>query len=53
MSGVLAGLVSNTAACNNVDHFSSFIIGCLACILITFADKLLKKHSIDDPIRFF
>ena len=53
MNSALAGLVSNTAACNNVDNFSSFIIGYLATIILIFAKKLLKKNKIDDPIRFF
>lgn len=53
MTSVLSGLVSITAACNNVDIVSSYMIGSIATLLLTLTSKLLIKHKIDDPIGFF
>ena len=53
LNSVLAGLVSITAACNNVDIVSSFVIGIIATLLMTLSSKLLQKYRLDDPIGFF
>ena len=53
LTSVLAGLVSITAACNNVDNVSSFVIGIIATFFLTLSSKMLIKYRIDDPIGFF
>ena len=53
LKSVLAGLVSITAACNNVDTVSSFTIGSISTLLLTLTHKLLMKYKLDDPIGFF
>ena len=52
-NGILAGLVSITAACNNVAPFSAFIIGIIGGLVYTFFSNLLVKFKIDDPLDAF
>jgi len=52
-SGILAGLVSITAGCGNVESGSAFFIGLIGgCVYLT-ASKGLKKLQIDDPLDAF
>lgn len=52
-NGVLAGLVSITAGCANVEAGSAIVIGCIGASLYTAASAALKKMHIDDPIDAF
>jgi len=51
MNAVLAGLVSITACCNNVEMWAAIVIGIVGCIIYLIADRFLKKMQIDDPIE--
>lgn len=49
--GIIAGLVSITAVCNNCYPYEALIIGIVSCpVYVSFA-MLLKKFSIDDPLN--
>merc|ERR1712187_1104912 len=52
-NGILAGLVSITAGCGNVDCGSAFAIGIIGGFVYQGASLLLKKLGIDDPIDAF
>ena len=52
-NGILAGLVSITAGCSNVDVWAAFVIGLVGGVTYYFAAKLLEKLHIDDPIGAF
>merc|ERR1712048_978051 len=52
-NGILAGLVSITAGCGNVDCGSAFVIGVIGGFVYQGASVLLKKLKIDDPIDAF
>ena len=48
-NGLLAGLVSITASCNNVENYSAFVIGVVGGLIYIFSCRLLVKLKIDDP----
>eukprot|EP00933_Yihiella_yeosuensis_P013982 TRINITY_DN12715_c0_g1_i2.p1 TRINITY_DN12715_c0_g1~~TRINITY_DN12715_c0_g1_i2.p1 ORF type:complete len:297 (+),score=66.63 TRINITY_DN12715_c0_g1_i2:61-891(+) len=52
-NGILAGLVSITAPCGNVECGSAFGIAILGGLLYEGSSRLLKKLKIDDPIDAF
>jgi len=52
-NGILAGLVSITAPCSNVDIGSAIAIGLLGGFVFIGASYLLKRLHIDDPIDAF
>merc|ERR1719453_325351 len=52
-SGILAGLVSITAPCGNVESGSAFGIGLIGGVIFVLTSKLLKKLKIDDPLDAF
>jgi Amt family ammonium transporter len=52
-SGILAGLVSITAGCGNVESGSAAIIGTIGAFIYIGAKKLLIKLQIDDPLDAF
>merc|ERR1719335_1055710 len=52
-NGILAGLVSITAPCSNVESGSAIIIGIVGGIIFTGASALLQKLKIDDPLDAF
>jgi ammonium transporter, Amt family len=49
--GLLAGLVSVTASCNNLHHWSAIIIGVIGGLVYTCACIILQKLKIDDPVE--
>jgi Amt family ammonium transporter len=48
-NGLLAGLVSITASCNNVENYSAFVIGLVSGFIYIFACRLFVFLKIDDP----
>lgn len=52
-NGILAGLVSITAPCSNVETGSAFLIGIIGGFTYTGASTLLQKLKIDDPLDAF
>jgi len=49
-NGILAGLVSITAPCGNVESGSAFLIGIIGAFVYQGASMLLQKLHIDDPV---
>jgi len=52
-NGVLAGLVSVTAPCSNVESGSAVVIGFLGGFIYYGSATLVKKLQIDDPVDAF
>merc|ERR1712118_388487 len=52
-NGILAGLVSVTAPCSNVESGSAVLIGLLGGFLYYGSSNLIKKLKIDDPVDAF
>lgn len=52
-NGILAGLVSITAPCNNVTDWAAFVIGFVGALVYISASRSLKKLGIDDAIGAF
>merc|ERR1711988_1433852 len=52
-NGILAGLVSVTAPCSNVESGSAVVIGLLGGFIFTGSAALIKKLKIDDPVDAF
>merc|ERR1719318_218998 len=52
-NGILAGLVSVTAPCGNVECGSAFLIGLIGGALYQGTSLLVFKMKIDDPIDAF
>jgi Amt family ammonium transporter len=50
-NGILIGLVSITAGCNNVEPWAALIIGSLSTIVYGLTTRLLIKLKIDDPLE--
>ena len=50
-NGILAGAVSITAGCADVEPWAAFIIGILGSFVYSSACVLLKKLQIDDPVE--
>merc|ERR1712159_821351 len=49
-NGILAGLVSITAGCSNVESGSAVLIGLLGGCIYFGSSALIKKLKIDDPV---
>merc|ERR1712188_160845 len=49
-NGILAGLVSVTAPCSNVESGSAVLIGFLGGFVYVGSSTLIKKLKIDDPV---
>ncbi|CAE8622715.1 unnamed protein product [Polarella glacialis] len=52
-NGILAGLVSITAGCGNVECGSAFTIALLGGLFYEAGSRLIKKLKIDDPVDAF
>jgi Amt family ammonium transporter len=52
-NGILAGLVSITAGCGNVEVGPAFVIAVIGGLLYQGASVLLRKVKVDDPIDAF
>jgi len=52
-NGILAGLVSITAPCGNVESGSAVLIGLLGGFIYYGSAALIKKVKIDDPVDAF
>eukprot|EP00440_Ansanella_granifera_P015038 gb/GFBE01016347.1/.p1 GENE.gb/GFBE01016347.1/~~gb/GFBE01016347.1/.p1 ORF type:complete len:548 (+),score=129.65 gb/GFBE01016347.1/:1-1644(+) len=52
-NGILAGLVSITAPCGNVECGSAFAIGLLGAFFYQGASSLMRLVKVDDPIDAF
>ncbi|CAE8645175.1 unnamed protein product [Polarella glacialis] len=52
-NGILAGLVSITAGCGNVECGSAFTIALLGGLFYEAGSRLMKKLKIDDPVDAF
>lgn len=52
-SGILAGLVSITAGCGNVECGSAVIIGFIGALIYQASSTLLRVCKIDDPVDAF
>merc|ERR1712225_191097 len=52
-NGILAGLVSITAGCSNVESGSAFLIGILGGFVYVGSSALMQKLRIDDPVDAF
>jgi ammonium transporter, Amt family len=50
-NGILAGAVSITAGCADVEPWCAFIIGIIGAFVYSSAVVLLKKLEIDDPVE--
>lgn len=50
-SGALAGLVSVTASCNDIAHWSALIIGFIGSFVYILSCIFMIKFKIDDPVE--
>lgn len=46
----MAGLVSVTASCKNIDLWAASIIGILGSIIYMQSKKVVQRFEIDDPL---
>ena len=49
-NGVLAGLVSVTASCNQISLWAACLIGCIGSVIYVQTKKLVSRYEIDDPL---
>ena len=49
-NGVLAGLVSVTASCNQIFLWAACLIGCIGSVIYVQTKKLVSRYEIDDPL---
>lgn len=52
-NGILAGLVSITAPCSNVDIGTAIVIGMLGGYICVMTSLMLKRLHVDDPLDAF
>ena len=50
-NGILIGLVSVTAACNNIEPWASFIIGGGGAVVYGLTARMMKWIKVDDPLE--
>mmetsp|Transcript_41220 Transcript_41220/g.96812 ORF Transcript_41220/g.96812 Transcript_41220/m.96812 type:complete len:547 (-) Transcript_41220:54-1694(-) len=49
-NGILAGLVSITAPCGNVETYSAFVIAIIGGIIYAASSEAMKLAKVDDPL---
>lgn len=52
-NGILAGLVTITAGCDNLFPWMTFIVGAIGGLIYCLAVRILNKLEIDDPLEAF
>jgi len=52
-NGLLAGCVSITAGCAEVEPWAAIVIGLIGSVIYSLACLLLEKLKIDDPLEAF
>ena len=50
-NGIIVGLVSVTASCDNIAPWASPVIGLMGAITYSFGVKLMHKFKVDDPVE--
>ena len=49
-NGVLAGMVSVTASCNNIELYAAGLIGIIGGMIYIQTKKIVQRFEIDDPL---
>ena len=49
-NGVLAGLVSVTASCNQISLWAACLIGVTGSVIYVQTKKIVSRYEIDDPL---
>jgi Amt family ammonium transporter len=49
-NSVLAGLVSVTASCKNIELWAASLIGCIGSIIYYNSKRVISRYEIDDPL---
>lgn len=49
-NGVLAGMVSVTSSCNNIELYAAGIIGSVGGLIYIQTKKIVQRFEIDDPL---
>lgn len=49
-NGVLAGMVSVTASCNNIELWAAAAVGIIGSLIYIQTQKLISRYEIDDPL---
>lgn len=52
-NGLLAGLVSVTSSCNQIEPWAAFIIGLVGGLVYWWCRKIILRLKIDDPLSVF
>lgn len=52
-NGILAGLVTITAGCDNLYPWMTFLVGIIGAVVYSLAVRFLKFCKIDDPLDAF
>ena len=50
-NGILAGLVSVTAACNDYEPWAAAVIGAIGSLVYIGSSRFLAKIKVDDPLE--
>jgi Amt family ammonium transporter len=52
-NGILAGCVSITAGCNDMEPWAAIVVGSIASVVYCSSCVLIKRLQIDDPLDAF
>lgn len=50
-NGILAGLVSVTAGCNDYEPWAAAVIGAIGSLVYIGSSRFLAKIKVDDPLE--